>query len=165
MTSPHLTDIHLQVLTYLSLLGETTLDELSYVSELPESDCEAELMDMAVVGTAKWGNGPDAWVVTDAGRAEHATKVHDEMSRLGVEDDVRRAYGVLASATEDRDAVPEAAAQLASRMRRFAGYTHRLAAAAAGQGPESWERVVGQLHTDLAITLGESSPGPRSLQC
>lgn len=155
MTTPHLTDIHLQVLTYLSLLGETTLDELSYVSELPDSDCEAELMDMAAVGTAKWGNGPDAWVVTDAGRAEHAAKAHQELTRLGVEDDVRRAYGVVVEQAADHAAVQFAAADLASRMRRFAGYTHRLAAAAAGEGPETWERIVGHLREDLAVALGE----------
>lgn len=39
----HRTVIHLQVLTYLALLEETELTELSYVSELPDSDCEAEL--------------------------------------------------------------------------------------------------------------------------
>lgn len=155
MTAPHLTDIHLQVLTYLSLLGETTLDELSYVSELPQSDCEAELMDMAAAGTARWGQGPDAWVVTDAGRAEHATGVHREMLRLGVEDEVRRAYAGLAAADEDRGAVRDAVAQLVTRMRRFGGYVHRLEAAGAGRGPESWERIVEQLRRDLALTLGE----------
>lgn len=155
MTTPHLTDIHLQVLTYLSVLGETTLDELSYVSELPDSDCEAELMDMAAVGTAKWGNGPDAWVVTDAGRAEHAVKARQELAQLGAEEDVRRAYGVVVEQAEDHGAVQAAAADLAARMRRFAGYTHRLASAAAGEGPETWERIVGHLRHDLAVTLGE----------
>lgn len=48
----------------------------------------------------------------------------------------------------------EAVARLAARMRRFAGYGHRLEAAAAGRGPESWERVVDLLRKDLATTLG-----------
>ena len=155
MTTPHLTDIHQQVLTYLSLLGETTLEELSYVSELPDSDCEAELMDMASVGTARWGNGPDAWVITESGRAEHAARVARELAALGLEAEVRRAYAALTQQPDDRAAVQEVAAQLASRMRRFGGYTHRLAAADAGTGPESWERVVEQLRRDLAVTLGE----------
>lgn len=152
----HLTDIHLQVLTYLSLLGETTLDELSYVSELPDSDCEAELMDMAAVGTAKWGNGPDAWVITDAGRAEHAKGVVAELESVGLRPLVQETHDVVATWADDRAAVRAATEKVAVRMRRFAGYLHRLDAADAGQGPESWERVVALLKLDLATTLGHS---------
>lgn len=150
----HLTDIHLQVLTYLSLLGETTLEELSYVSELPDSDCEAELMDMAAVGTAKWGKGPDAWVVTDAGRTEHAKGVARELEQVGLRPQVQETYDVVSTWADDHEAVRAAVERLASRMRRFAGYVHRLDAAAAGRGPESRERVVELLRADLATTLG-----------
>lgn len=150
----HLTDIHLQVLTYLSLLGETTLDELAYVSELPDSDCEAELMDMAAVGTAKWGTGPDAWVVTDAGRAEHVAGVRAELEALGLRSLVQETFDVVRAWADDHAAVQTAVAGLAARMRRFAGYGHRLEAAAAGQGPEEWDRVVTLLQADLSATLG-----------
>lgn len=150
----HRTDIHLQVLTYLSLLDETTLDELAYVSELPDSDCEAELMDMAAVGTAKWGKGPDAWVVTDAGRAEHARGVVAELEGLGLRPLVQETYDVVSAWADDHGAVQAATEKLAARMRRFAGYAHRLSAAAAGEGPEPWERVVSLLRDDLAVTLG-----------
>lgn len=153
----HLTDIHLQVLTYLSLLGETTLDELAHVSELPESDCEAELMDMAAAGTAKWGQGPDAWVVTDAGRAEHVRGVTAETEQLGLRPLVQETHDVVAAWADDHAAVQAATEKLAARMRRFAGYAHRLAAASAGQGPKTWDRVVGLLRADLALTLGTAT--------
>lgn len=150
----HLTDIHLQVLTYLALLEETDLDELSYVSELPDSDCEAELMDMAAAGTAKWGNGPDAWVVTDAGRAEHARGVTAELEKVGARELVAQTHDVVTHWGDDQAAVAEAVVRLAARMRRFAGYGHRLEAAAEGRGPEKWDRVVALLKKDLATTLG-----------
>lgn len=154
----HLTDIHLQVLTYLALLEETDLSELAYVSELPDSDCEAELMDMAAVGTAKWGNGPDAWVVTDAGRAEHARGVAAELEQVGERTLVSQTLDVVSAWSDDHAAVAEAVARLAARMRRFAGYSHRLEAAAQGRGPEEWDRVVALLTKDLAATLGPQRP-------
>lgn len=70
---------------------------------------------------------------------------------------VQETHDVVTTWADDHAAVQAATEKLAARMRRFAGYEHRLAAASAGQGPETWDRVVALLRADLALTLGNAT--------
>lgn len=152
--APHLTDIHLQVLVFMSLLGEATDEEVAHVSDLPPEDCEAEMLDLATTGLAKWGGGSAGWTITDLGRAEHARRVVAELAAIGLRDEVQAAYAAIGDAGDDHDAVLAATESLVARMRRFGAYARRLRDAAAGAGDEQWADVRDQLLTDLRITLG-----------
>lgn len=142
----------------MSLLGEASEHEVSHVSDLPPEDCEAEMLDLANTGMAKWGGGSAGWTITDLGRAEHTRAVARELAALGLRDEVQGAYDALLAAGDDHDAVQTAADELAARMRRFGAYTRRLRAASTGAfepgWEETWESVRDQLLTDLRITLG-----------
>ena len=127
---------------------------MNHVSDLPPEDCEAEMLDLAATGLAKWGGGSAGWTVTDLGRAEHARRVVAELAALGLRDQVQAAYDAVLAGGDDHDAVLAATEELVSRMRRFGGYARRLRDAAAGAGDERWDGVRDQLLTDLRITLG-----------
>lgn len=152
--SQHRSDIHLQVLVFMSLLGEATEFDVAHVSELPPEDCEAEFLDLATDGLAKWGGGSAGWRITDLGRAEHARRVRAELDALGLRDEVQAALDAVTAAGEDHGAVLAATDALVARMRRFGAYSHRLVAADAGEGDEKWAEVRDMLVTDLTITLG-----------
>lgn len=151
--SQHLSDIHLQVLVFMSLLGEATEHDVAHVSDLPAEDCEAEFLDLATTGLAKWGGGSAGWRITDLGRAEHARRVQAELAQLGLRADVQAALDAVTAAGEDHPSVLSATDALVARMRRFGAYSHRLAAADAGEGDETWAHVRDMLVTDLTITL------------
>ncbi|MFC6153948.1 hypothetical protein [Nocardioides yefusunii] len=159
----HLTDIHLQVLVFMSLLGEATEYDVAHVSDLPAEDCEAEFLDLAATGLAKWGGGSAGWRITDLGRAEHAKRVRRELDALehdepGTEALVRATLDAVTRAGgdsgDDQAAVLAATDALVARMRRFGAYSRRLAAAARGEGDEKWADVRDMLVTDLELTLG-----------
>lgn len=161
----HLTDMHLQVLVFMSLIGEGTEHDVAHVSDVAAEDCEAEFLDLAATGLAKWGGGSAGWRITDLGRTEHAERVQAELAELGLGAFVRQAYDAVLAADDDRDAVLSATAALVARMRRFGAYARRLAAASeagpegctgdgAGDGAEDWHEVRDMLVRDLAITLG-----------
>lgn len=156
--SPHLSDIHLQVLVFISLLGEASDEQVSHVSDLPPEDCEAELLDLANNGMARWGGGSADWTVTDLGRAEHAKQVARELAGLGLRDEVQAAYDAVLAAGDDHPGVERAAEALAGRMRRFGAYVRRLRAASTGTfepgWEEKWDEVRDQFLADLRITLG-----------
>ena len=152
----HLTDMHLQVLVFMSLIGEGTEHDVAHVSDVAAEDCEAEFLDLAATGLAKWGGGSAGWRITDLGRSEHAERVQAELAQVGLEELVRSTYEAVVSAGGDRDAVLAATDALVARMRRFGAYSRRLVAAADGTGDEAWRDVRDMLVRDLAITLGLS---------
>lgn len=142
----------------MSLLGEANEFQVSHVSDLPPEDCEAEMLDLANNGLARWGGGSAGWTITDLGRAEHAKMVQRELAALGLRDEVQTSYDALLAAGDDHDAVQAAADDLTMRMRRFGAYSRRLRAASTGTcepgWEETWEHVRDQLLADLRITLG-----------
>jgi hypothetical protein len=151
--SQHLSDIHLQVLVFMSLLGEADEHDVAHVSDLPAEDCEAEFLDLATTGLAKWGGGSHGWTITDLGRAEHAKRVQRELVKIDARPLVQTTFDAVSAAGDDHATVLSATDELVARMRRFGAYSRRLTSAADGSGDEKWSDVRDMLLRDLEITL------------
>lgn len=91
--SPHPTSPDLLVLHTLRCIGFTSLARVSEATGLSESDVESELIDLAVAGLVTHAPGDfGGWGLTDAGRAEDAKRIADELGAAGARTAVAAAY-------------------------------------------------------------------------
>ncbi|TQF01761.1 transcriptional regulator [Kitasatospora acidiphila] len=78
--SPHATASDLLVLHALRCIGFSGLSGVAAATGLPESEVESELIDLAVAGLVTHLAGPfGGWGITDAGRAEDARRITEEL--------------------------------------------------------------------------------------
>lgn len=91
--SPHSTSTDLLVLHALRCIGFASLARVSEAAGLPEPDVESELIDLAVAGHVTHVSGDfSAWGLTEAGRAEDAERISDELDAAGARTAVAEAY-------------------------------------------------------------------------
>jgi hypothetical protein len=100
--SPHATSTDLLVLHTLRCIGFASLARVAAATALPEADAESELIDLAVAGLVTQVAGDfGGWGLTDAGRAEDAARIADELETTGTRSAVAAAYdGFLPLNTE-----------------------------------------------------------------
>ncbi|MFJ9846118.1 transcriptional regulator [Kitasatospora sp. NPDC101155] len=90
--SPHATSTDL-VLHALRCIGFSGLAAVAAATGLPESDVESELIDLAVAGLVTHMAGPfGGWGITDAGRAEDARRITEELDAAGAPAVVTEAF-------------------------------------------------------------------------
>jgi hypothetical protein len=83
----------LMVLHTLRCIGFASVARVAEATELSESDVESELIDLAVDGLVTYELGLfRAWGLTDAGRAEGAKRISDQLDAAGARFVVSMAY-------------------------------------------------------------------------
>lgn len=89
----HPTDLALVVLHALRCVGAAGPGRLRTVTGLAEPDIESELIDLGVDGLVTCMSGPlGGWWLTDAGRAEDARRITDELEAAGARAAVEGAF-------------------------------------------------------------------------
>ncbi|MER7756569.1 transcriptional regulator [Kitasatospora sp. NPDC097643] len=91
--SPHATSTDLLVLHALRCIGFSGIASVAAATGLPEADVESELIDLAVAGLVTHMAGPfGGWGISDAGRAEDARRITEELDAAGTRAVVTAAF-------------------------------------------------------------------------